>query len=44
MSIKRFIALLVVVGLIWIATVWGVFDWFTPEPHQPPPTISEVLK
>lgn len=44
MKFKRLIALIAVLGLIWIAVVWGVSVWFTPEPEQPPTDIGEVLK
>jgi len=44
MKFKRLIALIAVVGLIWIAVVWGVSVWFTPEPEQPPTDIGKVLK
>lgn len=47
MRLKRLIALIVVVGLIWIAVVWGVSAWLAREPTEPthPPTdIGDVLK
>lgn len=35
MNTKSFVALLIVLGLVWILLVWGVSSWLSPDLPEP---------